>query len=165
LYLKQKKWELATERLKTAIDINPDLAEAHGDLGTIYQAQGVRDRAVFHYRCALRLDPARLTMANRLAWLLSTSADSALRDGQEAVRWALRCAEATQYDEPGVLDTLAAAHAEAGDFRQAASWEAKALELAPEPMKPGCRQRLELYQAGQPYREPGATRVLGGQSD
>ena len=52
------------------------------------------------------------------------------------------------------MDTLAAACAECGDFKEAIKWEGKAVELAPADHVAECRQRLELYQAHKPYHVP-----------
>jgi tetratricopeptide (TPR) repeat protein len=52
-----------------------------------------------------------------------------------------------------MLDTLAAAYAEAGDFDKAVQWQEKAIELAPEEAKNHYRSRLDLYKSGRPYRE------------
>ena len=54
----------------------------------------------------------------------------------------------------GNIYTLAAAHAEAGQFDQAVRWQEKAIPLAPEAQRDVLRRRLELYQQGKPYREP-----------
>jgi len=51
------------------------------------------------------------------------------------------------------VGTLAAAHAEAGEFDEAVKWQTKALELAPDSMKAGMKARFELYQQGKPFRE------------
>ena len=51
------------------------------------------------------------------------------------------------------LDTLAAAYAEAGEFGKAVEWQQKAVAMAPENVKPDFRARLELYEAGKPYRQ------------
>jgi len=54
------------------------------------------------------------------------------------------------------LDTLAAAHAENGQFKEAVEWEQKALEAATElddEDRDDMRARLELFQKGKPYRD------------
>ena len=53
------------------------------------------------------------------------------------------------------IDTLAAAHAEMGNFSEAARWQAKALELPDfqDQILVEARGRLALYQSGRPYRE------------
>jgi hypothetical protein len=50
---------------------------------------------------------------------------------------------------------LAAACAEAGDFESAVKWQQKALTLIVEPADvESCQQRLALYRAGKPFRQP-----------
>jgi len=53
-------------------------------------------------------------------------------------------------------DTLAAAHAEAGEFEEAIKWQEKALK-SPASFAPtefgGVKARLELYRQHKPYRE------------
>jgi tetratricopeptide (TPR) repeat protein len=51
------------------------------------------------------------------------------------------------------LDTLAAAHANAGDFDQAKSVANRAVNATPQKEMANVRQRLELYQSGRAYRE------------
>jgi tetratricopeptide (TPR) repeat protein len=149
---KQKLWDQAIDSLERAVSIDPELAAAHRDLGGLQEALGADEQAVLHYRRALQLAPESLPTANNLAWLLATSRESSLRDGQEALRWAKRCAVATGYRQAGVLNTLAAAYAEAGNFAQAVRWQEQALQLAPEAMKEGCRDRLAQFRDGQPVR-------------
>jgi len=56
---------------------------------------------------------------------------------------------------PAVLDTLAAAHAECGDFKEAIEWEKKAIELGIPNKKElkKANQRLKLYEEGTPCRD------------
>jgi len=44
-------------------------------------------------------------------------------------------------------------YAEAEDFDHAIEWGTKALNLASERERPGCRERLKLYEAKKPYRD------------
>jgi hypothetical protein len=53
----------------------------------------------------------------------------------------------------GLLDTLAAASAEAGDFANAVKWQKQALQLIDKMDRGDYQSRLELYKAHKPYRE------------
>ena len=50
------------------------------------------------------------------------------------------------------LATLAAAHAELGEFDKAVEWQTKALAAAAMPVKEQYQQRLKLYEDKKPYR-------------
>jgi tetratricopeptide (TPR) repeat protein len=69
-------------------------------------------------------------MLDELAWLLATHPDSRSRDGTEAVRLAEHACDLTQRKIPALVDTLAAAYAEAGDFPRAISTAEEALNRA-----------------------------------
>jgi Leucine-rich repeat (LRR) protein len=113
---------------------------------------GSFDRAIAAHLEALKLDPHDAATANCLAWIWATCPDDRLRNGPRALEYARRSCERTEFQEPGYLDTLAAAHAECGDFAQATYWEQRVLELLPEEEHGEYRARLELYEMGQPYR-------------
>ncbi len=74
-------------------------------------------------------DPERL---NRLAWTLATDPQPALRDGRLALELARRACELTDWREPNLTDTLAAAHAELGQWDEAERVQRQAVELARE---------------------------------
>jgi serine/threonine-protein kinase len=59
-----------------------------------------------------------------------TVPDPTVRNGRRALECATRACELTEWQTPGFLDTLAAAHAEAGSFAEAAKWAERAAELA-----------------------------------
>ncbi len=91
------------------------------------------------------------------AWLLATHPDDTLRNGARAVSLAEQAAFVLGRPDPGLLDVLAAAYAEAGRRDDAVAAARQALELAlrsDSPHAAGIRQRLELYEQGQAYRDP-----------
>ncbi len=94
--------------------------------------------------------------ANDLAWLLATSSDSRLRDGKRAVLLVEPFSALKEHEDPNLLDTLAAAYAEVGQFEKAVSTLDHAIDLA----ESGADQQLigdlkshrELYKREQPFR-------------
>jgi tetratricopeptide (TPR) repeat protein len=92
-------------------------------------------------------------VANDYAWWLATAKEARERDGPKAYEWANRACQLTNYGNWGYIDTLAAAYAEAGDFKAAVEWENKALELAPNAEKDKCQQRLDMYMQRKPFRQ------------
>jgi len=59
----------------------------------------------------------------------------------------------TGWKDGAMLDTLAAAYAETGDFPNAVKWAEKAIELAPKEIKGELRSHLDLFKAHKPYHE------------
>jgi len=97
---------------------------------------------------------------NRLAWLLATSPDDRLRNGTEAVEYALKAVE--QQRTSATLDTLAAAYAEASQFDDAIATQTSAIEhLQAETLPEGAKSdirvdyehRLRGYQESLPWRD------------
>lgn len=97
--------------------------------------------------------PRDLGLVNQLAWVLATSPDDAVRDGRKAIALAENSARISGDENAAVMDTLAAAHAETGDFAKAIEWQQKAVAAAPPAEKSDFAARLKLYQAGKAYRD------------
>ncbi len=95
---------------------------------------------------------------NELAWLRATCCEAAFRDGGEAVSLAEHASELSKGRNPTVLDTLAAAYAEADRFSDAMQVGGQALDLARRqgnaPLVEKITARLRLYSAETPYRQP-----------
>jgi 4-amino-4-deoxy-L-arabinose transferase-like glycosyltransferase len=94
------------------------------------QLNGNLRETIDHYRRALAIDPDNPAVLNNLAWLLTTAATPDLRDGQAAVQLATRAVELTGYSKPVFIGTLAAAHAQAGQFPEAFKMAVAAAHLA-----------------------------------
>lgn len=161
---RQGKTVEAAAHLREAVRIHPKDAEAQYALGDVLATQGKFREAVEHISEAHKLQPDALQPANRLAWLLATCPDPALRDGPRAVLLAQAACEMTRQRDPETLGTLAAAYAEAGRFPEAVAAGEHALRLARDhtPRLSGqersalvqrLRQRLDCYKAGKPFRE------------
>ena len=146
----------AREHLQKALVIYPSDAEAHYLLAEAWRWSARPHEALEHYREALRLSPDSLPALTGAARVLATHPDSGVRDPEEAVRLAERAAAQTGYQDPTILDTLAAAYAASGDFETAVKAAEKAVALAEaagaeEVAVEEIRERLRLYQQGQPF--------------
>jgi spermidine synthase len=114
--------------------------------------------AIEQYYKILQLKPDDLEVLNNLAWLLATVEDTRFQNPNDAVKFAQRACElAEPANQPAFLDTLAAAYAAAGNFPEAVKAAERAVELAEAAGKKDLvleiQKRLELYKAGQPYRQ------------
>lgn len=129
--LAQGRYDEARARLRELLGArDPEIVrKARIALGNVADRQGFYDRALRHYRAALRAGFDR-SAANNAAWLLATHPDRAQRDPAEALRLAEAAAAATRDGDPQVLDTLAAAAAAAGDFERALAVSERAGALA-----------------------------------
>jgi len=93
-----------------------------------------------------------------LAWWLATCPEAKYRNGAEAVKYARGLIQRTGGSNPQVLDALAAAQAEAGDFAAAARTAARALAAARaddgmKKLAEAVEKRLELYRGSKPYHQ------------
>jgi protein O-mannosyl-transferase len=150
----------AIPRYQEALKLNPKNRDAHYNLAVTLAKEGQYRDALDHYEKALNIDPEYSDALNNLAWMRATHPRSEFRDGAEAVNLAERARDLTDDDDPRillVLDTLAAAYAEADRFPDAVKTESKAIDLAEKHQFPAMakhlKTRLELYQAGTPYRQ------------
>jgi len=149
-------WRNSEALFRRALAVTERNHVAHSYLGAALLARGETEEAIAHWREALRLRADLLTVTNNLAWLLATTDDPRHRDPEGAVRLAERAAEMTEYGDPAVLDTLAAAYASARRFGDAGRAIDRAITLA-ERSDAAFAAELEgrraLYRRGRPYRE------------
>ncbi|MHC4717704.1 MAG: tetratricopeptide repeat protein, partial [Planctomycetota bacterium] len=129
--------------------------EARMELARLLQARGNEAGALAQYDGVLAFAPDLVEALNNAAWIRATAADPLLRDGERAVRLAEQAVR-RDGDNPSLLDTLAAAYAEAGRLAYAVRAAEQALAEAQRSghaqLQKGIEHRLALYRAGRPYR-------------
>ncbi len=160
--LEQGRADEAITECQKAVQIKPLFAEAHYNLARAFVRRGRVDEAISQYQMALQIDPANMEAQNNLAWLLATGPQASLRNGDKAVELARQASAATGGNNPVMLRTLAAAFAEAGRFSEAVETAQRALGLAGGQSNAKLAGKLQfelkLYQAGNPFHIPEATR-------
>jgi tetratricopeptide (TPR) repeat protein len=153
----QGRFDEALSNYAAAMALAPRDPLPHYLSGVALLKQGQTARAIESFRVALRLDPNHAKALDRLARVLSCTTDATVRDGAEAIRLATRAAELTGWQQPGVLDTLASAHAEAGHFEDAVKVLQSAIELLNQNGAASEARNLEphlqSFQNRQPWRE------------
>ncbi|MEJ2070299.1 MAG: tetratricopeptide repeat protein [Syntrophobacterales bacterium] len=140
-----------------ALHLDPNNALSHFNLGLALKSQGQVEPAILHFREAVRLNPNKPPFLNKLARIWATAGQPKFRNGPAAVQLAERANQITAYSQAEMLDTLAAAYAEAGRFPEAIQASRKGVDLALASGRKGLANRIEskmrLYQAGRPYHE------------
>ncbi len=147
----------ACEHYRRALALLPNLSLVHFRYGQALQAQHNFAGAKAEYERTLVLDPQHMPAHLTLAWMLATCPDASLRDGGRAVKLAEQAEALAGTRSPQLLDTLAAAYAEAGRFPEAVETARQALNLNTTQNDrfsvEAIQSRLKLYEANSPYHE------------
>ena len=120
----------AANQLGYVMLLSPNTEQAHANLRQVLVTIAKGPRGLEQLREISAAAPDSPRMLDELAWLLATNPDSNARDGNEAVRLSERACDLTQRKIPALLDTLAAAYAERGDFQRAIAAAEEALNRA-----------------------------------
>src|SRR5262249_23016761 len=160
-HAERKQMSAALRDFDSALQIDPNSIEVYFRRAGILHEMGEYAREVADYEKAMEVDPKNWQIRNNLAWLLATCPQDDFRDGARAVELATKACEASGYEVWYCLGTLAAAHAEAGDYEEARVWAKDSMRRAPENERDACRHRLRLYKMEQPYREELANKSNG----
>jgi len=149
--------EEASEATQRALELRPTPGAAK-NLATMQAELGNQAGQIKALRRALEMDPSDLGRAQQLAWVLSTSHDAQLRNGQEALVLAQAVINGGAVTPQSVI-VLVAAQAETGQYESAQSNAlalAKQLESAGDPLAEVVkRDVLAPVQSGRPIRGAG----------
>lgn len=121
------EFERAIDDWSEAIRANPKNADAFNNRATAYYQRGEYKKAIADYQQAAELSPA--LGLNGLAWVLATCPDASLRDGKKAVEHARESCDRSDWKDWRYIDTLAAAHAEVGEFDRAIEYAKQAITM------------------------------------
>jgi tetratricopeptide (TPR) repeat protein len=113
--------------------------------------------AAAHYVAALQTKADHLPAIVSLAWIYATaSSEAGSQHATEAVRLAEQACRISGCKQSGVLDTLAAAYANAGRFQDAIKIGKEAFSIAKaageDDFADSIRARIALYENGSPFR-------------
>jgi tetratricopeptide (TPR) repeat protein len=149
----QRKWAAAIQDCNTVLRLAPGILIAQVMRGQINEALGKYTEALADYDRIANITrhqyPHNFAFAlNSRAWLRATCSSAPFRNGKQAVIDAKMACNCTSWDRSAYIDTLAASHAEAGDFDSAIHFEERAIkQLRPDKATiPDSQQRLTVYQ-------------------
>lgn len=165
-YTDKQMADEAIVALNRVIELEEDNGLAWRLRGDMHLYAGHHDKAITDFEKALELAPADSGVLNNYAWTLATSPYPNIRDGKRAVELASKACELTQHEAPHILSTLAAAHAEAGEFEEAVKRSEEAVAKAEdlgilEGYDGQLQAELNSYKSGQPWRELQKLSVAG----
>ncbi len=152
-YFRLRKFTEALADYTTAIELDNTKAEAYTNRGDAFQKLEQWKEAASDFRRAVELDPALPRAYASAAWLMATCPDEQFRNAELGLQAARRAVELGSEDSFELLDTLAAAEANANNFDEAIATVSKAIELAPATAASPLAERLALYNGKRPYRQ------------
>jgi tetratricopeptide (TPR) repeat protein len=138
-----------------AIRSTPTDANGYVIRGEAHFAKGNYRAAASDFEEAVRRSPTYYDALVNFAWLQATCPEDSLRNGKEALEKSKRACELSRWQSSGIVDTLAAACAEIGNFDDAVKYETQAINMngVLAFRRKRMQQRLELYRQHKPYHE------------
>ncbi len=147
----------AIAQWEKALGTLPHDAAFHALLGDAFLRAGSQKVAIAEYEHAARISVQDPLGRNNLAWLLATSSDASIRDGNRAMELAKQAVRLSHGKDPNYLRTLAAAFAEAGHFSEAKETARQALQAAEvqgnSNLVNALRDEMTLYELDMPYHK------------
>lgn len=155
-------YEKASNLLESSDDSEPILvSKLLASKGQVLSRMGKYAESAVELEKAIEVTEDDAESLNNLAWLLAVAPDESVCDGKRAVGLAEKACELSNWNNPAPIDTLAAAHAEVGEFELAIKYQKRVLEMLRaqgnltevQLQEMGFAERLSLFESGKPFRE------------
>lgn len=151
------KMKEAIAHVTKAVELEPDSPAFHNTLAKMLAVEHRWREAIAHLERAVELDPAAIIVQENLAWTLATIDPAEGGDPKRAVALAERVCRWLPTPNDNQWDVLAAACAADGRFTDATAIADRGLKMAVargnDKLAAEIRGRIQLYQAGKPYRQ------------
>ena len=157
IYSGQGKYDLALKDCNEALRHDRSVVEAALLRANINAHLGKYAEALKEFDYLISLHPRNVTLARALsdrAWFRATCPNASFRNGQQAVKDAKAACSIMIWKDEHMIDTLAVAYAEIGDFNSAVQYASQALAVkgvSPDSTKL-FQQHLALFQQRKPIR-------------
>ncbi|HUB80320.1 MAG TPA: tetratricopeptide repeat protein [Bryobacteraceae bacterium] len=149
--------QAAVEEYRRALQIDPQNADVHIALGDLFLSQKRPADALTEWRAAIEFRPTDVALLEKTAWLLATSPEAPIRNGEQAMAFATKAMQYAARKDARLLDILAAAYAEKGDFDEAQYIESEAVDAAGIENRPALVKEMlarhSLYLSHQAFRD------------
>jgi tetratricopeptide (TPR) repeat protein len=157
VFLIQGKPQLAIQDCGAALRQNPAFCEAALLRASANAALGRYAESLKEIEHVITIRPRTTGLARALrdrAWLRATCPDPSFRNGRQAIRDATAACKIMSWDDENMIDTLAAAYAESGDFDSAVRYGEQALAVKGITAEDSKRlqHHLALFKQHQPIR-------------
>ena len=132
IFASQGKYELAIQDCNEALRQYRGCVEAALLRANINAHLGKYTEALKEFNSLVALHPRAVTLARVLsdrAWFYATCPNASLRNGQQAVKDAKAACSIMIWKDEHMIDTLAVAYAEVGDFNSAVQYVSQALAV------------------------------------
>ena len=157
IYSRQGKYDLALKDCNEALRHDRSVVEAALLRANINAHLGKYAEALKEFDYLISLHPRNVTLARALsdrAWFRATCPNASFRNGQQAVKDAKAACSIMIWKDEHMIDTLAVAYGEIGDFNSAVQYVSQALAvkgISPNSAKL-FQKHLALFQQQKPIR-------------
>ena len=156
------RWKVAYYRVDASVAAGSDEPMADDHLAYLSRSArskkaGDTESAAKDLERMMELVPQEPGKLDDVAWAMIASKSEFYLNPGLALKLSTQACAMTDYSQAGMLDTLAAAYAEHGQFEKAVDIQQKAVQLAQGPDVEVFSKNLAKYRNGKPWREVTAT--------